>query len=269
MLCDQDRKAFSDLLDALGETYGQPVPTRLKHTWWRLLAARMDLPTLRQVLDQHLLDAERGRFFPRPSDIIAVLERAAGGRPGPDEAWALAIDTFDEAASVCVTEEILLAAQVAAPVWERGDRVGARMAFKGAYERLVAERRGQGQTPQWRLSLGWDAERRIAAARGAVTNGRLSAETVQHLLPAPQAVEPTVATPNRLSGTVLPWPQDEAAANRRQLRALRQLLQPNATPASPPAPDHAALAREWLNQCKRQARTALERLGAPGHGGGG
>ena len=46
MLCDHDRKAFSDLLDELGETYGQPVSVRLKQTWWRLLADHLDLPTL-------------------------------------------------------------------------------------------------------------------------------------------------------------------------------------------------------------------------------
>jgi len=210
MLCDHDRKAFSDMLDALGETYGQSVSVGLKQTWWRLLADRLDLAILRQVLDCHLLDAERGRYFPRPSDVIAVLERAGGGRPSSDEAWALAVDTFDEAASVCVTEEILRAATAAASVWECGDHVGARMAFKGAYERLVAERRRQGQSPQWRLSLGWDPARRVGAAQQAVAAGRLPAEAVRHLLPAPD----DASTPKRLTATVVALPQTEESVTR-------------------------------------------------------
>ncbi len=76
-----------------------------------------------------------------------MLERASG-RPSADEAWALALETFDEAATVCLTDEILLAAVAASPVWESGDRVGARMAFKAAYERVLNERRLQGQRPR-------------------------------------------------------------------------------------------------------------------------
>lgn len=260
MLCDRDRKAFSDLLDELGETYGQPVSVRLKQTWWRLLADHLDLPTLRQVLDSHLLDAERGRFFPRPSDVIAVLERAGGGRPGADEAWALAVDTFDEAATVCVTEEILLAATVAAPIWERGDRVGARMAFKGAYERLVAERRRQGQPPQWRLSLGWDPAQRSEAAQRAVTLGRLSAEMVRHLLPAPADAH----RPKQLTGRVVALPQTAETAARQQLRALRELILQAVPAASPPPAKRAQTRRDLIAHRKRAAARAVERLQAPG-----
>ena len=263
MLCDHDRKVFSDLLDELGETYGQTVSVGLKQTWWRLLAAHLDLPTLRQVLDCHLLDAERGRYFPRPSDVIAALERASGGRPSSDEAWALAVDTFDEAASVCVTEEILLAATAAAPVWECGDRVGARMAFKGAYERLVAERRRQGQPPQWRLSLGWDPGQRANAAERAVAAGRLSAEAVRHLLPAPEDEN----TPKRLTGTVVAIPQTEEAAIRQQLRTLRELILRAVPPTPAPPAERAQARREHIAQRKRTAARDVDRLrtsrGAP------
>lgn len=263
MLCDRDRKAFSDLLDELGETYGQTVSARLKQTWWRLLAERLDLPTLRQVLDAHLLDAERGRYFPRPSDVIAALERAGGGRPGADEAWALAVDTFDEAASVCVTEEILLAAAAAAPVWERGDRVGARMAFKAAYERLVAERRRQGQAPHWRLSLGWDPAQRTDAAQRAVAAGRLPPEAVRHLLPTPDDAH----RPKRLTGSVVTLPQTEEATARQQLQALRALILHAVPPPPAPASARAEVRRAQIAQRKRTAAKAVEdlrtRRGAP------
>ena len=135
MLCDHERHAFSDLLDEIGEQYGRTVSGSVKITWWRLLSDRLDLAALREALDRHLLDSERGRFFPQPSDVLAKLEHAHGQRPDADEAWALALDTFDEAATVCVTDEILSAVGASATVWNIGDKVGARMAFKAAYGR--------------------------------------------------------------------------------------------------------------------------------------
>jgi hypothetical protein len=131
---------------------------------------------------------------------------------------------------VCVTEEILLAATAAAPVWERGDRVGARMAFKAAYERLVVERRQQGQAPGWRLSLGWDPTQRIEAAQRAGAAGWLPANAVRHLLPAPDAA----SAPKRLTGSVVVMPQSEAASTRQQLWTLRELILRAVLPASAP-----------------------------------
>lgn len=86
MLCDHERQAFSDLLDEIGEQYGRPVSGGVKITWWRLLSSRLDLATLHAALDRHLLDRERGRFFPQPSDVLAMLEHAYGQRPTADEA---------------------------------------------------------------------------------------------------------------------------------------------------------------------------------------
>ena len=218
MLFDNERQDFSVLLDELGEHYGRRVSGSTKLMWWRLLADKLDLASLRQALDRHLLDRTRGRFFPQPSDVLAELERMGGGRPSADEAWALALETFDEGATVCVTDEILLAAVVASPVWESGDKVGARMAFKAAYERVVDERRLQGQRPCWQLSLGWDAQRRDLAARVGLEAGRLSLEQARPFLASPEPA----AHAGR--GQVLALPLDAAAMQRQRLRALREFL---------------------------------------------
>ncbi|NEV64714.1 hypothetical protein [Thiorhodococcus minor] len=258
MLFDDERPAFSDLLDEIGEHYGRTVSGATKLTWWRLLAAQLDLDTLRILLDRHLLDAERGRFFPQPADLVALLERTRDGRPSADEAWALALESFDEAATVCVTDEILGALRAAAPVWSAGDRIGARLAFKAAYERAVAEPRRQGRRPRWQLSLGWDAERRQVAAQQAVASGRLSADAVHHLLPAPLTVAREGQAVKRLAGPAGSLPRDPDAETHQRLRALRELIQRSTERPGTAQAERAALRRERMTRHKRQALTALE-----------
>ncbi|MBK5965590.1 hypothetical protein CCR95_16220 [Thiocystis minor] len=265
MLFDKDRDAFSKLLDDLGDHYGRLVSVRVKTTWWRLLETKLDLATLREALDQHLLDGTRGRFFPQPSDVLVVLERAVGGRPSADEAWALGLETFDEAATVCVTDEILLASAAAAPVWEIGDKVGARMAFKAAYERVVTERRIQGQRPRWQLSLGWDGARRALAVQAALEAGRLSDTQARAFLPAPELPGAAMRIAGKRSGQVVPLPVDEEAAQRQRWRALREAIhghQGCAHDAERPNETLVASERERCAQRKQQVLVDLERLQA-------
>jgi hypothetical protein len=267
MLCDHERQAFSDLLDEIGEQYGRAVSGGVKITWWRLLSDRLDLTTLRAALDRHLLDSERGRFFPQPSDVLARLEHAHGQRPTADEAWALALDTFDEAATVCVTDEILQAVSATTPVWNIGDKVGARMAFKAAYVRLVSEGRASGQTPTWQLSLGWDAQRRTLAAQEAVRSGRLTALQVRAHLPAPRAEGLPTLIAGALSdrNRVIALPLDADAVTRQRMRALREANAGRIAPVdetATPAATAAAAERQRFAQRKRQALDDLERLAA-------
>lgn len=259
MLFDSERQAFSDLLDEIGEHYGRVVSGATKMTWWRLLANQLDLETLRQVLDRHLLDAERGRFFPQPSDVLALVERLQGGRPGADEAWALALESFDEAVTVCVTDEILMAVQAAAPVWAIGDGIGARMAFKTAYERLVAEHRLLGRRPQWQLSLGWDAARRTAVVQRAVASGRLSRDQVGHLLPPPE-VSAQIPTSAESGETQPALALDRTNVRRQWLQRIHEAIQRGAPPpAVERRENRAARERERFDQLKRDALAKLER----------
>lgn len=79
-----------------------------------------------------------------------ILQRVqiADGRPGKDEAWAIAMTTNDEFETVVLTDEIQLALAAAKPVLDAGDKVGARMAFNSAYERLVGQAREDNKTRQ-------------------------------------------------------------------------------------------------------------------------
>ncbi|CAI8754642.1 Prophage PssSM-02 [Pseudomonas chlororaphis] len=110
--------------------------------------------------------------------LAAILQRvqAADGRPGKDEAWAIAMTTNDEFETVVLTDEIQLALAAAKPVLDAGDKVGARMAFISAYERFVSQAREDAKPVNWHVSVGFDANRRIQAVTKAVEMQRIPQE---------------------------------------------------------------------------------------------
>jgi hypothetical protein len=109
------------------------------------------------------------------ADILQRVQ-AADGRPGKDEAWAIAMTTNDEFETVVLTDEIQLALAAAKSVLDAGDKVGARMAFISAYERLVAQARDDVKAVNWHVSVGFDANRRVAAITKAVQMQRIPQE---------------------------------------------------------------------------------------------
>lgn len=149
--------------------------------------AAYSLEHVRAALDAHVRDPQRGRFPPVPADVIAQLQAAAenDGRPGPEEAWAIARRATDEAATVVWTAEMAQAWSVAIPLLGSRDDVGARMAFREAYQRLVAESRAGGTPPRWSASLGWDEQQRAQAIGQAVQLGYLPREELL-ALPGPK-----------------------------------------------------------------------------------
>ena len=90
----------------------------------------------------------------------------------------------DEAGSTVWTDEMAAACGVARHLLAEGDRIGARMAFKEAYSRLVAQARDDGKPVRWSPSLGHDPGGREAVLQEAVRLGRLSiAHAAVELLP--------------------------------------------------------------------------------------
>ena len=102
-------------------------------------------------------------------DILASL----GGWLSANEAWAVALPAIDEAATVVWTPEIAKAFEVARPILEGGDKIGARMAFIPAYDRLIDHAKRESRTPSYEVSAGWDANMREVAMRQSVTAGLL------------------------------------------------------------------------------------------------
>jgi hypothetical protein len=130
-----------------------------------------------------------------------ILQRVqiADGRPGKDEAWAIAMTTNDEFETVVLTDEIQLALAAAKPVLDAGDKVGARMAFISAYERLVSQAREDNTLVNWHVSVGFDANRRVQAITKAVQMQRIPQEHGQKYL-ADLSIEPVTEDGRAIAG---------------------------------------------------------------------
>lgn len=147
-------------------------------------------------------------------------------RLSANEAWALALGAQDESATVVWTDEIAAAWNVALPILEEGDKVGARMAFIPAYERLVREAREAGRPAKWVASLGWDQQQREQALTAAVQQGRLPPSVPVALLPPPEVKEVDEAGRERIHGLLRQLSEDlKASSQRRQIERERQLEQ--------------------------------------------
>jgi hypothetical protein len=183
---DTDFDAFGELLDAVCSllSRGTYTPSATNTAlWFRALSAH-DLASVRAGFDAHVRDPQRGRFIPTPADILAQLDAADDGRPGPEEAWAIALGAQDERTTVVWTQDIAAAWNVAKPVLAIGDEVGARMAFREAYMRIIGEARAEKQPAAWMASIGFDTAGREGPMRAAVAAGRLSSDALL-ALPAP------------------------------------------------------------------------------------
>lgn len=180
-----DFDAFVELLDAtsLMLSRNQYAPSEVTQVMFFNALAAYSLEQVRAAFDAHCRDPKNGRFAPLPADIIGKIEEAAAadGRPEADEAWAVALASTDEQRTVVWTAETAEAWSACRPVLQSGDKVGARMAFKAAYDRLLGEARAARRPVQWSVSLGHDPEQRQLVLTEAVRAGRLP----EAMLPAP------------------------------------------------------------------------------------
>lgn len=252
-MVDSDLPEFQARLDAIssmlsrGRYTPDPVATAV---FFRALAA-YPLPAVLAAFDAHVSDRDRGRFPPVPADLIAQLEKHAAddGRPGSDEAWAIALASADERETVVWSVEMAEAFTACRPVLEAGDEVGARMAFRQTYERLVAAARHAGREVEWDASLGADPERRALAIAAAARAGRTTS-TEHEALRLPAASISTlllIADGTPAEGGGIPAPPEAIAA----LRALRDRL---ATRSDEPSADAQARAATAAAQAETRAK---------------
>lgn len=127
------------------------------------------LEAILKVLKAHMLDPERGKFVPRPADLVASLQDL-DGHPSPDEAWALSITAADERATMVWTMPMAIAWNVARHLFHE-NRVGAALAFKASYQSEVAKCRAAGQAARYVIAIGFDKAQARSAIEQAVANG--------------------------------------------------------------------------------------------------
>ena len=186
----QDKREFADIMDAVMLLYGKDATPSLLRLYWNALIS-YPIEQVRWAFDHWVKDPKQGTFMPKPADIIRTIQEATGTIEGQwlsaNEAWAAALPAMDEAATVVWTPEAAKAFEIARPLLEEGDKIGARMAFIPAYERLVDQAKRENRAPTYEVSAGWDQNMRQIAVQTAVTAG---------LLPPPKEDPLMLAPPN-------------------------------------------------------------------------
>lgn len=200
MMTESEKTEFDRILFEVAEFYGIDV-SPMSARYWNTMAPRVDIATFSAAIDAHIAKPGSGRFFPKPADLFEILESArTDGHITSDEAWAIALESYDESATVCVTPEILQARSAAQPIMDEGDKVGARMAFKSAYERIMADPAVAHRRPGWFMSLGHDPEGRRAACDRAAALGRIGTGQATFLLGPPDDEDATPLLDGNASG---------------------------------------------------------------------
>jgi hypothetical protein len=124
---------------------------------------------------------------------------------------------------VVLTDEIQIALGAAKPVLDAGDKVGARMAFISAYERLVAQAREDVKPVSWHVSVGFDANRRVEAVTKAVQMQRIPQESGQKYL-ADLRVVPVTEDGRALAGLITGEVSRPTPAVREKLKGVKDSM---------------------------------------------
>lgn len=196
-----DTPRFMQLLAETLAAYGKPLPEPAMARAWLANLEPYSLRTIQAAMQAY--QDENGEFSPVPAGI-AKRCKLMDGRLGAEEAWAIALTSQDEMASVVWTTEIAEAFRICRPVLDSSGAISARKPFLEAYERIVAAARLARRPAEWVASVGWDKTRHVEALDSAVRAG---------LLPAP-------AVAGLLAGKKNPTPDDAA---RAQLARIKQM----------------------------------------------
>lgn len=216
-MTDDQKNIFKALVDPVFELYGQDASKPTLSLWWNALK-RFEFNLVREAFNRHVQDPKVGRFAPKPADIIGAIElMIPDGRITADEAWALY--PHDESSSAVITNEMAEAMSVAQDLINSGDRIAGRMAFKAAYDRIVAGNKQAGISPKWFPSLGNDESGREQAIKTAFELGRINQNQLQDLTPKKPA--PLLLQAAR---TMLECKKVSPEVHNERMKALREAL---------------------------------------------
>lgn len=209
-----DYKTFIDAWTNVQEV--MPAGKQLSAGAMRLIVESLKqypLEDLLAAMERHL---KTSKFAPAPKDIIDLLE-INNAHVGADEAWSIVIESMDERSTVVMTQEMREARAIAWPLWESGDEIGARMAFRDAYNRIIKT----APEPRWTVSLGFDVEGRESGIRKAVELGRLSHDEANRYLPSSREGGPIAGL---LTGNIVEMPEKNTGLRNRWGELKQALL---------------------------------------------
>lgn len=224
---DEFAQLLDDAYDLIGSGANKVISGGAKSLFFAAMGP-YSLAQFRAALSAHCLDKARGRFTPKPADIIEQIEASAlnDGRPGAEEAWAIALTSLDEADTVIWSTECAEAFRIAKPVLDASGAISARKGFIEAYERLVGAARAARRPVEWVTSIGWDMGKRELALTRAVGAGVLPPPVVAALLPAPPVEKEALTDHDRqqLQKVLVMLTEGEAARRRKVERAEQERL---------------------------------------------
>ncbi|MBD1600885.1 hypothetical protein [Pseudomonas typographi] len=256
MLSSDEIAELAGAICATAETLGQTISANAA----QLMAE--DLAEHEPAAIANALRACRRELSGRLT-LAAILQRiqAADGRPGKDEAWAIALTASDEYQTVVLTEEIRVAMNASDPILQAGDKVGARMAFMSAYERLVTQARAEAKPARWDVSLGFDPAGRVLAIETAVRMQLLPPERATKYL-ADMSIAPVTQDGGAIAGLLSGEVRPASPAVREKLQAVREEIAKGKALAEEARRKKAQadLVDTYLR--KRQLRAALAELNA-------
>ena len=177
--------------------------------------------------------------------LAAILHRLDTGLPSADEAFGMLVEGWRNEALTVVVPAIAMraAGNGAQELYFCGDKTGARMAFRGAYERLAADVQGKAA---WFVSAGNDRDQRSAAVMAAVKAGRLEQQQAAAYLPSEAVEERLMLTENRT-----------LTLEEKQNALLIQQAAMQALPQFPKDDEDAGVPRE---KARENAQSLLEIL---------
>lgn len=263
---EQDFDTFCKLLDAAYELHSKTLTANAKALFFASLKNH-PLDVVRGAFSSHVSDKVNGRFPPQPAHLIAHIDamNGCGSRPGAEEAWALAINAGDELQTVVWTAEMRDAFAICWPVLEKGDEIGARMAFKEAYARLVAEALRNGQPCKWEVSPGWDNDKREKALGDAVRCGRLTYESVAQFLPAPKEIgslAPALFQSTKLLLEHRGEPAEPSADIAEKIAEVKRALAKSTDQRNSARAEAMRLERDRIEGLKRKSQASVDALRA-------
>nr|WP_319396117.1 DUF6475 domain-containing protein [uncultured Desulfobacter sp.] len=92
---------FSELLSGVSEMYGQSPSPAVFEIWFNTLK-RFDFESISRAFSVHIQDPDHGKFMPRPSDIVRIIE--GSGQDSAFQAWT----KFEKALGMIGTYETVI-----------------------------------------------------------------------------------------------------------------------------------------------------------------
>ncbi len=86
-MLEQNENEFIRVMETIGDIYDKKPSTSRIMVYWDAMSS-FSIEDVKDALNRHVADPERGRFFPLPADVVAQLPRKDAAWLTADEAWA-------------------------------------------------------------------------------------------------------------------------------------------------------------------------------------